>query len=106
MVSDFKNVTYGVPQGSVLRPLFFLTYINDMSDAVENVHLSLYADDTVLYVSGEDIGACTQQIQENLNRFSRWCQLNALKINSEKNKIPNFWHNQEGKKGGSYSTEY
>ena len=71
-----------------------------MSDAVENVDLSLYADDMVLYVSGEDIGTCTQQIQLNFNRFSGWCKLNALKINSEKTKFFIFGTTKRVKKVG------
>ena len=54
-VSKPLRVKCGVPQGSVLGPLFFLVYINDMSTAVNNVKISLYADDTVLYVSGKKL---------------------------------------------------
>ena len=87
VISDSREVTYGVPQGSFLGPLFFLAYINGMSNAVKDVKLSLYADDTVLYVCGDDIRTCTQSIQVNLDRFSNWCHLNALKINSDKTKF-------------------
>ena len=87
VTSDSREVTYGVPQGSFLGPLFFLAYIIGMSNAVKDVKLSLYADDTVLYVCGDDIRTCTQSIQVNLDRFSNWCHLNALKINSDKTKF-------------------
>ena len=99
-VSDAKEVTYGVPQGSVLGPLFFLAYINDMSSSVDDVKLSLYADDTVLYVSGEKVANCVQRIQENLDRFSDWCHLNALKINADKTKVLIFGTQKRVKKVG------
>ena len=50
-LSDIKPITCGVPQGSVLGPLFFLLYINDIQEALEDCKLQLYADDTVLYLS-------------------------------------------------------
>ena len=100
VISDPREVTYGVPQGSVLGPLFFLAYINDMSDSVEDVKLSLYADDTVLYDSGENIGNCVRKIQDNLNRFSEWCHRNALKINADKIKVLIFGTSKRVKKVG------
>ena len=53
--SSLNPVVCGVPQGSVLGPLFFLIYINDMVKAVEQVEISLFADDTVLFVRGKNV---------------------------------------------------
>ena len=50
--SDLLPVTCGVPQGSVLGPLFFLVFVNDIQGAIEECNIKLYADDTVLYESG------------------------------------------------------
>ena len=52
--SDFRNVLCGVPQGSILGPLLFLVYVNDMKAAVK-CKLLLYADDSALLVSGKDV---------------------------------------------------
>ena len=71
-----------------------------MSNSIENVQISLYADDTVLYVSGDDIGICARQMQANLDRFSEWCQTNALKINAEKTKVLIFGTSKRVKKAG------
>ena len=100
VMSESREVSCGVPQGSVLGPLYFLAYINDMSMAIKDVKFSLYADDTVLYVSGDDAGVCTQMIQTNLDRFSEWCNLNALKINSDKTKFLIFGTSKRVKKTG------
>ena len=50
--SYFLPVSCGVPQGSVLGPLFFLVYVNDLHFVLNNCNVKLYADDTVLYQSG------------------------------------------------------
>ena len=70
--SDFKQISYGVPQGSILGPLLFLLFINDLPLYTDNVTTDLYADDTTLY----DIQDSVEQIENNLqiaiNNFYQW----------------------------------
>ena len=68
--SSFVPVLSGVPQGTVLGPLMFLLYINDIAKGI-NSPLRLFADDCVLYkvINGvED----TNRLQEDLNKLSEW----------------------------------
>ena len=72
--STALSVCCGVPQGSVLGPLFFILYVNDMLEALGNVNVQLYADDTVLSVSGANLREVESCLQHNLNRFQSWCE--------------------------------
>ncbi len=51
-ISTVRHVTYGIPQGSILGPLFFLIYINDLPECLNHATPRLFADDTYLTVAG------------------------------------------------------
>ena len=88
--SDFGKVTFGVPQGSILGPLFFLVYINDIQNVLENNSYQLYADDTLIYCSSKSKDLAGRKFQYLLNKFSKWCSQNGLTINNKKTKIMTF----------------
>ena len=69
--SDFRNVLCGVPQGSILSPLLFLVYVNDMK-AVVKCKLLLYADDSALLVSGKDVLEIERILSVELGAVSEW----------------------------------
>ena len=79
-----------LPVSSVLGPLFFLIYINDLQNVFDDCKVKLFADDTVLYQSGENCDQAERKLQLSLNAFSKWCSGNALSINAKKNKIMSF----------------
>ena len=103
--SDSLMVTCGVPQGSVLGPLFFLLYVNDMTEYVKDANINLYADDTVIYVQGKKACDCSLRIQTALNKFSQWCDMNALHINASKTKTMVFGTSKKLKKLGNVTTK-
>ena len=82
--SDYLNVSCGVPQGSVLGPLFFLIYVNDIVNRIGKNCIILYADDTVIFLDGDDVQQIQNSLQYLLNIFSYWCKENKLSINAEK----------------------
>ena len=78
-LSPFRNVTSGVPQGSILGPLLFLVYVNDMCSAV-NCKLLLYADDSALIVPGKDVKEIELQLTKELKSISNWLTDNKLSL--------------------------
>ena len=52
--SDWGHISAGVPQGSVLGPLLFLIYINDLSKIIQSSQIRMFADDTCLFVTNKD----------------------------------------------------
>ena len=86
IISEIFLITCGVPQGSVCGPLLFLIYINDIANVLEHCKVSLYADDTVIYISHENVKTATELIQMDLNNLLNWCMRNKLTINSKKTK--------------------
>ena len=96
--SNVLPLACGVPQGSVLGPTLFLIYINDVKDVLKHANHMLYADDTALYLSGNDLDVIEYNLQEDLNRFSVWCKQNVLTVNVQKTKYVIYGTSQMLKK--------
>ena len=90
VLSPEHKITCGVPQGSVIGPLFFILYVNDIQSAIRGSRTQLYADDTVIYAAGEDKVAAARKLQPALNQFSSWCKANKLTLNAAKTKLMVF----------------
>ena len=88
--SNLRDVKCGVPQGSVLGPLLFLLYVNDVDDLGLGCRIKLYVDDTVLYIHGNNTEIMERQMQQHLNQFILWCTKNKLCINASKTKVMFF----------------
>ena len=86
VISGRKLITCGIPQGSVCGPLLFLIYINDIANILEHCKVSLYADDTVIYIEHSDMNEAMEMVQGDLNNLSDWCTRNKLTINSKNTK--------------------
>ena len=89
-ISELASISCGVPQGSILGPLLFLVYINDLSNVITHTSLYLYADDTVLLSMGPDITQCKINMQLDLTRIATWCHSNKLSLNIKKTKCMLF----------------
>lgn len=84
--SELENVEHGVPQGSILGPLLFLIYINDVTAIFEGLKIKckLFADDLMLYFSSKNISLIQNVLNEALKRLLKWLEKNQLKINIDK----------------------
>ena len=76
--SELLPVTCGVPQGSILGPLMFLIYVNDIATAVSNIQLLLFADDTNLFFSHRCIETIFSVMNADLKLIEDWLRANRL----------------------------
>jgi hypothetical protein len=88
--SSARPVTVGVPQGSILGPLLFLIFINDLPQCLNNCKSILYADDTLLYYSAKSTTELEAKINADLQSLSQWLNNNLLTLNYEKTKFMIF----------------
>ena len=77
--SDFLDITCGVPQGSLLGPLLYLCYSNDMEVSV-SCKLLLYADDSVLIVSDRQPNVISNKLSRELSSCNQWVIDNKLSL--------------------------
>ena len=82
--STLRKVNYGVPQGSVLGPLLFALYINDIQYAVGAECVRLFADDTALIMVNNDLKVMISNVKMKIQQMVKWCICNKLTINSDK----------------------
>ena len=84
-LSETAVITAGVPQGSILGPLLFILYMNDLPLHIDN-NIDMFADDSTLYTTGHNVAEIQRSLQNNLNAVTTWCEDNRMVLNVAKTK--------------------
>jgi hypothetical protein len=84
MESQKLRIKSGVPQGSILGPLLFLLYVNDLPLSAPESNLDMYADDSTLHFSANNVSDIQEKLQRDLININNWCSLNNMALNPAK----------------------
>ena len=82
--SSMQSIHCGVPQGSILGPLLFLCYINDISLITKKTFIVLFADDSNVFVQGADLNNMVETLNMELEKINKWLVVNKLSLNIDK----------------------
>ena len=93
--SSKSIIQCGVPQGSILRPLLFLLYINDLSNVSNILELILFADDTNIFFSHQKFSSLVNTVNCEIDKISEWFKANKLSLNLKKSNYVIFKSRQK-----------
>jgi hypothetical protein len=94
--SSIRHTGVGVPQGSILGPILFSLYINDLPQNIPKAKVVLYADDTNMLIMGKNIATLHENLNSAINAAQTWFSANSLIVHTE-NTTTMFFRNYQSK---------
>ena len=93
--SCLKNFLCGIPQGSCLGPLLFILYVNDFEQCLQKCTANMYADDTSITCSAEDLTELCNDLKTEVGNIAEWLRLNKLSLNTDKTEYMVVGHKRQ-----------
>ena len=84
ILSDYKQISCGVPQASVLEPLLFLLYVNEFNNSSDLFDFHLFADDSNLFYANKNLSTLESNVNKELHEVYNWLCANKLSLNIKK----------------------
>ena len=97
--SDLMPVDCGVPQASVLGPILFLIYINDLHKAIQYCKVHYFAEETNLFHTSKSVKNLNKQINRDMKHLNNWLSANKISLNVEKTELVIFQISKESNSG-------
>ena len=88
--SNTNTISCGVPQGSILGPLFFILFINDLPNCCHIGNFRIFADDTNVFIHGDNIEELINACRDIMIALSSWFSINKLTLNADKSSFTIF----------------
>lgn len=88
--SEKCKINLGVPQGSILGPLLFIIYINDLSVVLKDIDITLFADDTSLIIKNKNSKVISSKLKESILGIKEWFSVNNMLLNVDKTNVIEF----------------
>lgn len=96
--SEWINIKQGVPQGTILGPVLFLLYINDLESHTNGINILQYADDTLIYAADRVANIAKQKIEKSLEKLVTYYESNLLQLNTKKTEFIMFCRDKQREK--------
>ena len=96
--SSLKSVHCGIPQGSCFGPLLFILYVNDFEQCLNKCTSNMYADDTSVTCSAEDIDELCNDLRTEVDNIAEWLRQNKLSLNTDKTEFMVVGHKRQTKR--------
>lgn len=94
MLSEKRGISTGVPQGSILGPLLFILYINDIPNVTNLGKFYIFADDTAVMFKADTVNELQNKVNMAMPEISKWFQVNRLSLNASKSNYQMFTRNK------------